>query len=231
MPSSRKRKTLSVLLRSFAARLMLSPGRGPIFPKTGIMWKRTAAWVTMCSASSIFPVPVGPFRATTPPSRKGLPLGAVTFGVVSSIVWSLLWSALLKLPPSISSTWTMPSHVFTLHRSCTFVSAPVEPSTPLSPPPKGWSYQGKWIRFSGVSPRSSAAPFIMGWKVGMRLALPSPLSGGRALKMTSVLQRLFVSSSQRMPRGGALAMRRAERFTQTPRVVYSMRWALPQTPQ
>mmetsp|Transcript_46581 Transcript_46581/g.120582 ORF Transcript_46581/g.120582 Transcript_46581/m.120582 type:complete len:200 (-) Transcript_46581:1392-1991(-) len=199
----------------------------------------------MCSASSTLPRPVVPSSTTMPPSAKGLPAGAFVRGADSvGMVCSGLWIALLKVPPSMSMTLTMPGHRLRLHRSrtpCLVIVAFEKAfgavgSAPGSRCSVGESSlrsldQGKRSFRSRVRPGHSTCSFNVGWKVLIGCALPLTLIAGRALKTISPVARLLVSSSQRTPSGGALAINRADKFTQSPRTVYSMRLALPQTPQ
>mmetsp|Transcript_15439 Transcript_15439/g.48693 ORF Transcript_15439/g.48693 Transcript_15439/m.48693 type:complete len:205 (+) Transcript_15439:1311-1925(+) len=202
-------------------------------PKTGIIWKCVAQCATMCSASSILPRPVGPSITTMPPSAKGLPGGAfVLDDAVLGMVCSLRWMVLLKLPPNISCTLTMPAHLFTLHSCCTFDLH--EDTTSLAvttEPSMGLSYHGKRIFFSRVRPICAIASLGCGLNTGIGSGLPLILMDGSRLYRTSPVVCLLVSSSQRMPCSCALYISRAERLTESPKTVYSMRLALPQTPQ
>mmetsp|Transcript_48811 Transcript_48811/g.139667 ORF Transcript_48811/g.139667 Transcript_48811/m.139667 type:complete len:225 (-) Transcript_48811:1364-2038(-) len=222
----------SVLRTSCTARRTLSPGRGPMVPKMGSMWNFVAACTTACSASSCAPMPAVPSSTTTPPLANGLPSGAGWRGADKLIVWSLWWILAWKPPPSISWTFAIPAHVLTRHRSMTLSWSVLGPLLEATAPPNGWSYQGKQILFPGVTPTSTAASFFTGWKTGMGgLDLPFNLAGASALKITSVLHRFFVPSSQRMPSLGAWLMRLAAKFTQSPSTVYSSRRAQPTVPQ
>mmetsp|Transcript_42861 Transcript_42861/g.127002 ORF Transcript_42861/g.127002 Transcript_42861/m.127002 type:complete len:317 (+) Transcript_42861:1012-1962(+) len=244
--SFRWRNTAIVVRRSSAPARANSWGLGPITAKMGIMWNCVAQCVTMCSASSTLPRPVVPSITTTPPRAKGLPGGAWCLGPVGLMVCSLWCSAGLKTPPSISMTLTMPAHWRRPQSIWTpaFVTCALEKAfeaftvafagAEFSDSASAFraSDQGKRIFRAGVRPIvSSVSSFMMGWKIGIGCVLPFTLMAGSALKRTSSVDFLLVSSSQRMPSGGALLISRAERLTQSPRTVYSMRFALPQTPQ
>mmetsp|Transcript_44432 Transcript_44432/g.117454 ORF Transcript_44432/g.117454 Transcript_44432/m.117454 type:complete len:215 (+) Transcript_44432:1270-1914(+) len=212
-------------------------------PKMGIIWNCVAQCVTMCSASSSLPRPVMLSITTMPPSAKGLPAGALTLGAVVVMVCSFWCNDLLKEPPSISMTLTMPAQRLMLHSITTpaFVICALEKA--LGADSSVWAPamrsvlldrpdQGNRIFRSGVSPIDSpVSSFMKGWKIGIGCILPLTLIAGSAWNLTSLVERSLVSASQRMPSGGALLISRADRLTQSPRTVYSMRFALPQTPQ
>mmetsp|Transcript_127172 Transcript_127172/g.356144 ORF Transcript_127172/g.356144 Transcript_127172/m.356144 type:complete len:238 (-) Transcript_127172:621-1334(-) len=233
------------LLRSSAARRTLSPGRGPMVPKAGSIASFEAAYATMCSASSVLPIPAADSKTTTPPSENGLFAGALSTGGPVGMSCSPWWMFFSNVPPSICCTRTMPSQVFTLQSRCTLsccmllcllLFLPAK-----APPPKGASYQGKrilkWVFFScdgggvGNIPICTEASFLTGSNTGIQFPLPLTLMGARALKMSSVLDLFFVAPSQRMLCGFALDISRAERLTTSPSTVYSILRALPQTPQ
>mmetsp|Transcript_93789 Transcript_93789/g.271029 ORF Transcript_93789/g.271029 Transcript_93789/m.271029 type:complete len:325 (+) Transcript_93789:729-1703(+) len=183
MAALRCRNTATVLRNNSTAILELSPGRGPIVPKIGIIWNCVAQCVTMCSASSTLPTPTSPSSTTMPPSPKGLPCGAFCLGAVVGIVCCCWWRALLKLPPSISITFTMPAHRFTEHNCMTFAfdcctaSFPPEQSIPSI----GRSYHGNCNFLSTVRPTGSALSLSMGLKIEIALALPLTWMGANAL--------------------------------------------------
>mmetsp|Transcript_60516 Transcript_60516/g.171968 ORF Transcript_60516/g.171968 Transcript_60516/m.171968 type:complete len:273 (+) Transcript_60516:899-1717(+) len=154
---SRCRNTASVLRSSSRTIRVTSPGRGPMVPKTGIMLNCVAQWVIMCSASSTFPRPLGPSSTTMPPSAKGLPAGACAFALPpAGMVAVPVCSALSKPLPSISFTLAMPSHLVTLQSSTTFTFESATMSgTLIIAPSMGWSYHGKRIVASLVSPGGS----------------------------------------------------------------------------
>mmetsp|Transcript_464 Transcript_464/g.1452 ORF Transcript_464/g.1452 Transcript_464/m.1452 type:complete len:281 (-) Transcript_464:1422-2264(-) len=108
----RCRKTPTVLRSSSTATRSTSLSRGPMEPKTGSICKCAAAWQTMCSASSILPMPVLPSISTTPPSANGLPAGACTCrpGTLSTVLGRLCRSA-SKRPPRRFWTLLIPSQL------------------------------------------------------------------------------------------------------------------------
>mmetsp|Transcript_75809 Transcript_75809/g.234668 ORF Transcript_75809/g.234668 Transcript_75809/m.234668 type:complete len:287 (-) Transcript_75809:1410-2270(-) len=225
------RQTPRALLRSSEASRVLSPGRGPMVPKTGSMWNCAAECITTCSASSILPTPVWPSSTMTPPSASG-PGGGLCGCVVRLTTRSPMCRFLRKPPPSHCCTWLMPFHDFTLQRSRTFRWYGLEPPLlEVEAPPNGASCQGKrTVRFA-VSPICMSASFFTGWKTGTGALRPRTLTGCSALKITSLEERFFVSSSQRIPRRWALFINLAAKLTQSPSTVYSILRALPQSPQ
>mmetsp|Transcript_2256 Transcript_2256/g.7118 ORF Transcript_2256/g.7118 Transcript_2256/m.7118 type:complete len:304 (-) Transcript_2256:64-975(-) len=175
------RKTATVLRSNSMAMRVLCPGRGPMVPNMGIMWKCIAQCVTMCSASSIFPSPVGPSMTTIPPSAKGLPDGAFALDPPSGMVWLTWWICRLKGPPSIFCTFTIPAHWLTL-QSCSALA--LEEDTMSAPvttePSMGLSYHGKCIFFSLVKPTCVVVSLGTGLKMGIGFALPLTLIGAKA---------------------------------------------------
>eukprot|EP00438_Fugacium_kawagutii_P018385 Skav209004 [mRNA] locus=scaffold2686:273437:279047:+ [translate_table: standard] len=118
------------------------------------------------------------------------------------------------------------------HRCCTLVLLVRTGSFEVRLlPSRRWSYQGNRIFRSVVTPQAPAASRGIGWKIGIGFAFPFTLIGAKALKIISPVECLLVSSSARTPNGGALAIKRADKLTQSPNTVYSMRLALPHTPQ
>mmetsp|Transcript_25595 Transcript_25595/g.41508 ORF Transcript_25595/g.41508 Transcript_25595/m.41508 type:complete len:205 (+) Transcript_25595:1260-1874(+) len=198
-----------------------SPGLGPMVPKTGIIWNCVAQCAMMCSASSILPVPVAPSMTTKPPSAKGLPAGALERPTgVEPMVCSGECITLLKGPPSISATFTLAVHFCIEQRCCTFVLAVRTGSLEVRLlPSRRLSYQGNRIFRSMVTPQAPAASRGTGWKIGMGFAFPFTLIGASALKIISPVECLLVS------------IKRADKLTQSPKTVYSILLALPQTPQ
>mmetsp|Transcript_43998 Transcript_43998/g.71296 ORF Transcript_43998/g.71296 Transcript_43998/m.71296 type:complete len:380 (-) Transcript_43998:1405-2544(-) len=226
------RKMATVLLSSSTTMRVESPGLGPMVPKTGNCWNWVAQCVMMCSPSSILPTPVGPSMTTTPPSANGLLAGAFIRGALVAMIGSCSERALLAGLPSISDTLAMALHLLIEQRFCTFFLQSATGSfARTSEPSMGLSYQGKRIFRSTVRPICPVLSLRDGLKMLIALDLPLTLMGAKALKSTSPVECLLVSSSVKTPRGGALDIRRADRLTQSPRTVYSIRFALPQTPQ
>mmetsp|Transcript_7189 Transcript_7189/g.20210 ORF Transcript_7189/g.20210 Transcript_7189/m.20210 type:complete len:331 (-) Transcript_7189:1553-2545(-) len=176
------RKTATVLRSSSTAMRMVWPGLGPMVPKMGIIWNCVAQCVTMCSASSILPRPVGPSITTMPPSAKGLPAGALALGGPVGIAWSLRWIWRLKPPPSISCTFRMPAQRLTLQSCRTLALQEATTSFAVTAEPSmGLSYQGKRIFRSRVKPMDAVATLGIGLKTGIALVFPLTLMGGRDL--------------------------------------------------
>mmetsp|Transcript_12850 Transcript_12850/g.38684 ORF Transcript_12850/g.38684 Transcript_12850/m.38684 type:complete len:271 (+) Transcript_12850:908-1720(+) len=173
---SSARKMPRALLTSSDASLVLSPGRGPIEPKTGSILNWTPECTTRCSASSILPMPVAPSSTMTPPSCNG-PSGGFSACPDRLITCSPECRSFKKPPPSHFDTVAMPSHDLTLQRSQTFRWCWLAPrALEVEAPPKGASCQGKRTFRLCVSPICMSASFLTGSKIGVG-SCPSDLIG------------------------------------------------------
>mmetsp|Transcript_5825 Transcript_5825/g.16861 ORF Transcript_5825/g.16861 Transcript_5825/m.16861 type:complete len:380 (-) Transcript_5825:1266-2405(-) len=236
---SKCRKAAAVLRKSSTPSRSRSVMRGPIVPMTGNMLNSVAAYNTMCSASSILPMPVAPSITTTPPMENGLFFGICAsfsgLGGPLGIVIGRLCRSAENEPPKKLCTFWMPIQSFKLQSCATFSFMCAAMSSTFMESccdiDRGRSYHGSLMPPFTSNPMCVDASLRFGLKMGIGFALPFTLIGVSSSQTTSRVHMPLVASSTKMPSCGALAIRRADKFTASPSTVYSMRCADPQHPQ